>query len=149
MKMKLYMNNICHLKIRLIQIVAIFILLSLTSCGNGYEQFFKQESKEVFGNKLQNYSRIILIPGIGCTGCISSAEKYFQKNVNDSSCLYIFTNYISFKGLGLRLGGKENLSRQNVYLDSNNVFMPSCFNESSYPLQISLENGKVKTIKKL
>lgn len=29
------------------------------------------------------------------------------------------------------------------------VFMPSCFNESSYPLQISLENAKVKTIKKL
>ena len=82
---------------------------------------------------LSNYEKVIIIPGSGCTGCISAAESYFIKNCANEKILFVLTNFISEKSMYVRLGGKDNIRRHNVVVDKNNNYYIHEFEEKIYP----------------
>lgn len=149
MRMNYTMKHISWFTSRCTLLVVLgLVLLVSNSCERGYERFVTENLEGVFGDTLKLYSRVIIIPGSGCTGCISSAENYFKSHSDDTTCLYVFTNYYSFKGMKVRLGGSGNICRRNTFLDSTNVFQNKDFVQCEYPFSVSLQNGKVVSIER-
>ena len=127
----------------------LFSALAFTSvfvgCGRDYESDLSKIIKVDLKDSLQQYDKIVLIPGSGCTGCISNAEDYFFKNVGNNNILFILTNNFSEKGLKLRLGA-DNLSKANVIVDEKNTFYLRNYKENIYPVLIDITNGRIVKI---
>lgn len=127
------------------------ILLSiiLICCHKtNYNKQLKFEVNRFLSREVVEFNYIVLIPGSGCTGCISSAERYFIENVNNAKIKFIFTMITSRKELELRLG-KENSLKENVYFDISNQFYLSGYEEKIYPYIMTLSNNRVTLINKL
>jgi hypothetical protein len=89
----------------------------------------------------KSYSKFLIIPGSGCEGCISKAEKY----VSDYSAIkkdiaFIFTNVKSLKILSLKLGS-QTLNRENIIIDSSNYL----HYRSIYPMLVEKKRKKIKS----
>lgn len=128
-------------------ILAIAALIALCSCTQSYEKKLGQALNNS-SRSFKDYEKIVLIPGAGCTGCITIAEQYYREHRNDGSILFIFTDITSVKNLRFRLE-EETLDKKNIILDlDNNFFFPD-YDESIYPYSISLKNGDIERIKRL
>lgn len=130
-------------------LAALFIAVSCEESDSRYANAIISKALSLMNDKLSQFDHIIVIPGSGCTGCISKAEQYFNENVNNDNILFIFTNYYSFKNMTLRLGGLNNLTRNNVYCDAENTFYMHEYNERIYPYIISIDNAKFLTARPL
>lgn len=142
--------NIWKTAINIIVITSIMVFSS--ACKSSHEVYGNaifSIAKLTLAEKVSKFDCIIIIPGSGCTGCISQAEQYFLQNKCTESVLFVFTNYYSYKNMSLRLGGKDNLLRDNVYMDANNAFYLKEYSEHIYPYIIYIENNAVKTSKPL
>ena len=100
------------------------------------------------GSSLCSYEMIILIPGTGCTGCITNAESYFSNNINNKKLLFILTNNYSEKGLALRLG-KDNISKSNVIIDREDIYYLKDYEEKIYPIIVKISDGKIIQMQQL
>jgi hypothetical protein len=96
-------------------------------------------------DSIDQYDLIVLIPGSGCTGCITQAEDYFLRNVQNERIKFILTKNHSNKGLSIRLG-KSNLRRNNVWIDQGDVFYLEEYEERIYPMVISIRDGRIDKI---
>lgn len=131
---------------RSILIALHFVLLN---CSNvSYEAQIKSKIENYLINESDSYDYVVLIPGSGCSGCITNAENYFIENVSNLRTKFIFTKILSKKELALKLG-IDNLQRKNVLLDSLNYFYLSSYEERIYPYIMQLTNNKVMIINKL
>jgi hypothetical protein len=77
----------------------------------------------------------VVIPRAGCSGCISTAEKYMIGELQDSTkkqkVKFILTDFDSEKIILARFG---NLSRnKNVIVDPKNIFRANVSLKSIYP----------------
>lgn len=88
-------------------------------------------------NKNLNDS-IIIIPDVGCTGCISSAQKYFHKNIANENNLFVFTKISDLK-MFKEIVNEDLWSRNNILIDSANLVMNYGL-DSIYPLLIEKKN---------
>lgn len=123
----------------------LFLLLSGIACTRtlSYEQQMASRLENRFPAEVLNrYKRIIFIPNGGCAGCVSQAEDYFLQTKDDLETLFVFTNFISRKDLNIKLG-ESLLDRTNVYLDGENFFYFSQYQESLYPCVIYIAEGKI------
>lgn len=68
------------------------------------------------GYRMSDYNKFIIIPGSGCSGCISAAELYFYEHHNDPKILFVFTAIEDPKMLKLRFKD-EYLAFNNVIFD--------------------------------
>jgi hypothetical protein len=122
----------------------LFILSFLCfSCENNtYNDVITKKINYMLQNENDNYDYVVIIPGSGCTGCITNAETYFLNHVANNSIKFVFTAILSKKTLQLRLQ-KENLNRKNVFIDNSNSFYLHGFHEKNYPVIAKISNKKV------
>lgn len=126
--------------------------MSFLGCSTSHKDYGNaifSTAELILEDKMDQFDAIIIIPGSGCTGCISQAELYFSNNKDNERVLFIFTNYYSYKNMSLRLGGSDNLCRNNVYLDDDNTFYLQEYAEHIYPYYIAIENNNVLTTRPL
>lgn len=85
---------------------------------------------------------IVVLPGLGCKGCIQEGEEFLKNYVSYDNILFVLTKVESIKLLQQKVG--HNLvGRSNIIIDHTDSFeLPS--KNSIYPLIIELDNSKMK-----
>lgn len=129
---------------------SLLIVLTLSflsfSCAEKYEEHSLRVFKVIKNN--EPASQIIVIPGEGCGGCISSATYFVTQNYErlKENTFIIFTGVQDTKLLKNQLGN-DFLLQKNVYVDENNLFMNKEV-LSSYPyiIYMSPKNYKIESI---
>lgn len=98
------------------------------------------------GKNIEDYSFIMVLPNVGCDGCITNGEKFFIENVKENSDhLYIFTTIKDlkiFKQSHLWAYSME----ENVIIDVDNTLYQIGF-YSYTPCLIELTGDEFLTIK--
>lgn len=122
----------------------IFLLsLFFTSCNNGtYEQehsFLSEAIKKI--NVSKEYDWIVILPGLGCHGCIQEGEFFMKNNIQNKKILYILTNLSSRKIFQAKTGIKLK-EHENVFIDRENIFKLKTDN-AIYPCIIQISNGDI------
>lgn len=91
---------------------------------------------------LKHEKWIVILPGLGCQGCIQEGEAFMSKNISNKEILFVLTKVESIKLLQQKTGIKIS-NHQNIYVDRENHFeIPSA--NGIYPLIIQLEDKKIK-----
>lgn len=122
--------------------VFLLSLVVFSSCSNSFESRITNQVERYIPD-LENFRSVFVIPGEGCSGCISSAIDLFHNVGDDGSILFIFTNVFSTKNLIIRLGEKYDPTSRNVIIDEENIFYESAFEESIYPYVMQIEDGQI------
>lgn len=119
--------------------VLLLLFFSLSGCIDKEKKYIN-DMMEILSNipsfSISNYNYIVVIPGVGCSGCISEAESFFLENKNDS-VFFIFTKINSLKHLRLRVG--DSINNKNVYIDKDDVVLHYDVNKSLYPLVFDIK----------
>lgn len=135
-----------RLKATFIPILLLSLIISCNSRYMHYQTSIEERMKVFMPEILDNYASVIIIPGTGCPGCISNAEAYCFKHIDDSEKYYIFTNTLSVKLLSNRFK-KQNIeiqTKNNVFVDTNNLFFVENTWECEYPFIFTISNGKIE-----
>lgn len=136
------MNLIKHLYV----LALAFMILSITiSCKEDVEEIETAYFNSAINNlNVANYTKwIVVLPGLGCHGCIQEAEAFMKDNVEKTDILFVLTNISSLKILQQKIGVQVK-DYSNVYVDRENVFnIPT--DNSIYPCIIKVENSKITT----
>jgi hypothetical protein len=127
----------------LTNLVMILFFLSMTSCSKKQQEIefdFLFEKVENFENK-KNIKWIVVLPGLGCKGCIQEAEEFMRNNVSAKEVLFVLTKVESIKLLQQKIGINIK-EHDNIYIDKSNYFdIPT--DNTIYPLILELENNKM------
>ncbi len=95
---------------------------------------------------LEDKDDVYIIPGSGCTGCISDIETLAINNVNKPNKYFLFTKIKSVKLFRNRFG-VDFINHKNVILDTANLFKYPNNYSDIYPLLLSNVNGRIKVTK--
>lgn len=95
---------------------------------------------------ITSYANVIILPELGCEGCISDVEDFLISYSQDlENTFFILTRIKSLKLLKLRIG-EDVLNQSHVYLDMNNLFEDNEIH-SIYPIRLELNNqGEIEEI---
>lgn len=127
-------------------IIVISLLFSVISCSIRKDlDYWNEILENITTDDIQAYTSVIIIPGAGCTGCISQAERYYMDNKDSNEILFVFTNITSKKTLRLRMG-TEILTSRNVLFDFSDSIFPHEYADKIYPHIISINNGHVTNV---
>lgn len=86
------------------------------------------------------YNWLVIMPGLGCRGCIQEAEVFMRDYIEKPNILFVLTKVQSLKILEQKIG-KDLHNRQNVYIDKQGFFdIPT--NNTIYPCIVQLDKGK-------
>jgi len=89
------------------------------------------------------YQWIVVLPGLGCNGCIQEAEAFMKNHIKDERILFVLTKISSLKILQQKIDIRID-EHTNIFVDRANLFnIPT--NNKIYPCVIQLRNGKVFT----
>jgi hypothetical protein len=92
-------------------------------------------------NVAPNYQWMVILPGMGCHGCIQEGEFFMKKYVGNQDVLFVLTRFSSLKILQQKTGITIN-EYSNIYVDRDNLFSFPTGN-SIYPCIVWLKDGKV------
>lgn len=124
-----------------VSIVFLFLSIFTFGCSNKNSVFdrideqFKLSLKTLIKSDKISANIYMVIPRAGCSGCISDAESYMMKSIEDSTnnrfIKFILTDFDSEKILRARFGAlyKSNM----LILDPNNIFKSNKSLSSIYP----------------
>lgn len=85
---------------------------------------------------------IVVLPGLGCHGCIQEGEAFMRDNIDNLNVFFILTKNSSLKILQQKIGIKVS-EHSNIFIDRENLFdIPT--NNGIYPCIIFLKNGKIE-----
>jgi hypothetical protein len=126
--------------------ICLLLIISLSiSCG-------RKEQKEIESDYLTSFLEtipikdntkwVIVLPGLGCHGCIQEAEIFMKDNVENKNILFVLTSIESLKILEGKIGIKVR-DYKNVYIDKENKFNIGTDN-AIYPCIVQLENSLIK-----
>ena len=121
--------------------ICILLVFSKSSCKS--ESEIDNQLKEFkLLEKAKNNSFVYVIPGAGCTGCISEAEKIATEKMNNDSFYFLFTRINSIKLFKLKF---PNLFKaNNVIIDSQNIYIYTQQKFDIYPrIYLKKENSYV------
>lgn len=86
---------------------------------------------------------VVILPGLGCHGCIQEGELFLKEYLDNEKMLLILTNFESLKILQNKLGVKIS-ENSNIYVDRDDKFiLPT--NSKVYPCVIYLKQGKYQS----
>ena len=85
---------------------------------------------------------VIILPGLGCKGCIQEAEDFMGKHVKNRKLLFVLTNTESLKILQKKIGIQIK-EHPNILVDRKNEFNVPTDN-SIYPCIVELTGGEVR-----
>lgn len=124
-------------KIYVIAVLFIFIC----SCEKN-EKNIEKDLLDSSINKLKTtdaYNWVVILPSLGCTGCIQHAEAFMKDNVKNSSILFVLTKIESLKILQKKIGISIK-EHTNIYVDRDDIFdMPT--KNTFYPCIVKLNEG--------
>ena len=126
-------------------IVLVFLIaLGISSCKKSEKEI---ESEWLKGAVEQawvdsDYQWIVVLPGLGCHGCIQEAEVFMRDNIENKQVLFVLTKISSLKILQHKTG-IDIATHSNILVDREDIFFVPTKN-SIYPCIISLGNGYVK-----
>ena len=128
------------MSIKITGIIAAMMMICL-SCQNNKavekidpETYISKQVSELFNKQSICYSDIIILPGTGCSGCITNAEVFLKNNYQNTDYYFILTNITSMKLLNAKIG--VNLSQYtNVFIDEENTF--SSYESAIYPVRVN------------
>lgn len=128
--------------------ILIIFLLIYNSCNEKSaisENKLLKALKEIHGDEVERQKVFLIIPNVGCPGCISSTESFMVLNSqNDRGLKFILTNFKSFKQLKLKIGS-ETLNSNNIFLDHDNIMGKYNIN-SIYPIVVFFKNDGIYDI---
>ena len=84
---------------------------------------------------------IVILPGLGCHGCIQEGEFFMKENIQNTNILFVLTNISSLKIFQQKTDIKIN-DYLNIYIDRNNHFKLPTKN-AIYPCIIQMSGGKL------
>ena len=135
------------MKIRqhLLTLSIIFTILTINlSCNKSLKEVENEYLTSIvvklkIGN---NIKWVVVLPGLGCHGCIQEGEAFMKDYINNKEILFVLTKISSLKILQQKLNLKIK-DHLNIYIDeSNNFSIPS--ENTIYPCIAQIEDGKVK-----
>jgi hypothetical protein len=86
-----------------------------------------------------NINWLIILPNMGCTGCIQEGEAFMKDNITNAKIFFVVTKLQSLKILQQKIGRKI-VDLPNVFIDRNNTFSIPTSN-GIYPCIVQLKNG--------
>lgn len=120
------------------------LVFSVSSCSVNEKQYAEKVLYNLHKDNIDMklYTHIVIIPNVGCGGCISEAEHFFQEN-KEENILFVFTKVRSLKELRLQHG--EKLERKNVLIDKHQRYASEKEEINIYPIIIDIrEKGRGK-----
>jgi|BioPla2DNA2_1021312.scaffolds.fasta_scaffold03320_12 hypothetical protein len=123
-----------------------FIIVILLITGSCQKKAHKIEKNNIIKAMEQmdvgdNVSWIVILPGLGCTGCIQEAEVFMKDHINNEEILFVLTKISSLKILQQKMGIQIK-DYQNVIIDAGNEFDVRTEN-NIYPCIVQLKTGKI------
>jgi hypothetical protein len=83
---------------------------------------------------------LVILPGMGCPGCIQDAEAFMRDNVANPRLMFVLTKIESLKLLKQKIG-VDVTTIPNVYVDKDNIFDVHTTN-AIYPCIVRLSAGE-------
>ena len=104
------------------------LIFIVNSCGKSHPEEETAQLKELIGDQIfeqiiaDDLEAILVIPNGGCNGCITDAELFVSENTLSlkNRMLTIFTDVISEKNLGIRVG-KNIVKSPYTIMDSDHL----------------------------
>ena len=125
----------------IIIMLLVSIMISCNKTENEIESSYLENSVEKLSlDPIVKW--IVILPGLGCHGCIQEGEVFMQEHVNNKNILFVLTNIESLKILQKKTGVNIK-EHSNIYVDRNAEFNVPTDN-SIYPCIIQIVNGKLK-----
>jgi hypothetical protein len=121
-------------------ITFIFVItICLAACkGNTHETQLLEEINQ--GKPLTGISKVLVIPGEGCPGCISDAADFATQKIDSmKNVMVIFTRVLDRKLLKLKFPNTF-LTHERVRIDTNNVLSQTKL-LGAYPVVFYLKDG--------
>jgi hypothetical protein len=128
-------------KLYIIGIVLIFFTV-ITSCKKNDKEIEIENLTAAIkqSNVKGDFKWIVVLPGLGCHGCIQEGEAFMRDNIH-SDILFVLTKISSLKILQQKTGIMIE-EFPNIYIDRENIFdLPT--ENSIYPCIIRIKNGKI------
>ena len=121
------------------------LMILLTGCQqNQGKKEIEIYSKAIEEIKVDSqYQWIVVLPGLGCNGCIQEAEVFMKNNIDDERILFVLTKISSLKILQQKTGVRID-EHTNIHVDRDDLFNITT-NNAIYPCVIQLRNGKIFT----
>ena len=132
-----------NLKNQLIVLISVLIVLITTSCKNNIKEIETASLTTTIGElKINDHIKwIVVLPGLGCHGCIQEAEAFMRDHIKNTEILFVLTKISSLKILQQKIGVQIR-ETPNVYIDLENEFdIPS--DNRIYPCIIQMKDGKM------
>ncbi|WP_034044542.1 hypothetical protein [Wocania ichthyoenteri] len=125
-------------------IIALIFITSYSCKKN--EKEIEQDYLESIIDKMDindNIKWVIVLPGLGCHGCIQEAEAFMKEHIENKDILFVLTKIESFKILQNKLEIKIK-DYKNIHIDKKHeISFPT--DNGVYPCIIELDNGKIKS----
>jgi len=134
------------MKTKIICSTALVLFFTISSC---YQKNEQEAEKDYITDLLKhihladNVHWVVLLPGLGCHGCIQEGEQFMKDNVNNRDIYFVLTRIESLKILQNKIG-IELKNQPNIYADKDNrINIPGDHN--IYPCIVQLNKGDIKT----
>ncbi len=128
------------MKTTFVLIFLLFAVMVMNSCKTTIEKNELTEFTQL--KNIKNGTKVFIIPGSGCTGCISDVENYAINNKNSDTLYFIFTRLKSVKLFRNRFGNSF-VESKNIILDTGNTYQYKDNKMDIYPVMYKMENEKI------
>ncbi len=124
----------------------IILLLLFSACTSITNKFFETAIIQ-YKDVIDADGILLIIPSVGCTGCITGAEYFINENFNKyPNAIYVFTNISSVKLMKLKMPLVPFDTSNNIIIDTMNKFYDTNNPNKIYPTVIHIKNHKVVSI---
>lgn len=131
------------MKKKILKLALTFLIITTTSCKKDPKieetLYFSKAINKV--DIPSNYEWLVILPGVGCHGCIQEGESFIQEHIDQKDILFVLTKIESLKILQNKIGLNIK-DHSNIMIDREDMFNVRTDNRI-YPCIIELENGKL------
>lgn len=123
--------------------IVILILFISTSCKKGEKEIETNyiESIQKKGVLNDSIKWIVILPGLGCHGCIQEGEVFMRENITNREIFFVLTRIESLKILQQKIE-IDLKAHGNVYFENEeDLTLPT--NNRVYPCIVYLDNGEI------
>lgn len=132
---------------KFIFILSVGFLLLSGSCNDREKNMEEKKIAEML-LKLdvdKKYDWVVILPGMGCHGCIVGGEYFMQQHVSDERILFVLTRISSLKILQQKTNIKFS-DHSNILIDKDNRYRLT-INKSIYPCILEVKDGRLRSYK--
>jgi hypothetical protein len=134
--------------IRLLKfILALIVVFEITGCTSraDYSELQQNLSNVLTVETLKKVDSVVVLPSVGCGGCITNAMAYLVKNSDSlKNIAVVFTKITDRKAFRMAVP-EDFLNNDLVHIDdSSRITVPEPF--TIYPSVIYLNKGKIKEL---